>query len=74
MLFFEKTKFEGEVNVAFFSDAHCGSDRHLGKSLNKFIDWLGSEDEVAKKIKYIFLVGILLMVLGYFQIKKMFLD
>ncbi len=54
---FEKTKFEGEVNVAFFSDAHCGSDRHLGKSLNKFIDWLGSEDEVAKKIKYIFLVG-----------------
>ncbi|MBS3076748.1 metallophosphoesterase [Candidatus Pacearchaeota archaeon] len=54
---FDKTKFDSDVNVAFFSDTHCGSDRHLGKSLNHFIDWLGSEDPTAKKIKYIFFVG-----------------
>ncbi|MCA9485588.1 MAG: metallophosphoesterase [Nanoarchaeota archaeon] len=53
----EKTRFNEDVNIAFISDTHCGSDRHLKKSLNKFIDWLNSEDEIAKKIKYIFIVG-----------------
>lgn len=54
---FEKTKFDNDVNIAFFSDVHCGSDRHLSKSINKFIDWLNSDDPNARKIKYIFLVG-----------------
>ena len=54
---FEKTKFDSDVNIAFISDTHCGSALHLSKSLNKFIDWLNSDDNTAKKIRYIFIVG-----------------
>ncbi|MBI5804402.1 metallophosphoesterase [Candidatus Pacearchaeota archaeon] len=53
----EKTKFEKESCVAFLSDVHCGSDRHLGKSFEKFLDWINSDDEAAKKIRYIFFTG-----------------
>jgi DNA polymerase II small subunit len=53
----EKTRFNEDVHIAFISDTHCGSDRHLAESLNKFIEWLNSGDEIAKKIKYIFIVG-----------------
>jgi DNA polymerase II small subunit len=51
----EKTRFDEEVNVAFVSDVHCGSDRHLKKSFEKFLEWLNSDE--AKKIKYLFFVG-----------------
>lgn len=54
---FDKTRFNEDVRAAFVSDTHCGSDRHLKKSFTRFIDWLNSEDEAAKKIKYIFFVG-----------------
>jgi len=54
---FNKVRFDNEVNVAFISDIHCGSSLHLSKSFSKFIDWLNSEDKVAKKIRYIFIVG-----------------
>src|SRR3989344_142440 len=37
---FQKTSFEEDVNVAFLSDVHCGSDRHLGESMYRFLDWL----------------------------------
>lgn len=53
----EKTKFDEEVCVAFLSDVHCGSDRHLGKEFNHFLDWINSDDESAKKIKYVFFTG-----------------
>jgi DNA polymerase II small subunit len=53
----EKKKFESEIYVAFVSDTHCGSDRHLGENFKKYLDWLNSEDEIAKKIKYLFFVG-----------------
>ncbi len=53
----EKTKFEEDVSIAFISDIHCGSDRHLTESFKKFIEWLNSEDENARKIKYLFIVG-----------------
>lgn len=53
----EKTKFAEEQAIAFISDIHAGSDRHLGKSFQRFLDWLNSEDENTKKIKYIFIVG-----------------
>ena len=52
-----KVKFDEEVGVAFLSDVHCGSDRHLGKSFEKFLDWINSDDEYAKKIKYVFFTG-----------------
>jgi DNA polymerase II small subunit len=53
----EKVKFEQDVSIAFLSDMHCGSDRHLEKSMNNFLEWLNSDDENAKKIRYIFIVG-----------------
>jgi len=54
---FEKTKFESDVSVAFVSDTHCGSDRHLGGNFERYLEWLNSGDEAAKKIKYMFFVG-----------------
>jgi len=53
----EKTKFENDINIAFLSDLHCGSEAHLKKSFEKFIEWLNSGDEIAKKIKYMFFVS-----------------
>ncbi len=53
----EKVKFEEDVNVAFLSDLHTGSGRHLEKSFEKFLKWINSSDEVALKIKYLFFVG-----------------
>jgi DNA polymerase II small subunit len=53
----DKIRFEEDVRVAFLSDVHAGSDRHLSKSFEKFLDWISSDDEVAKKVKYIFFVG-----------------
>jgi DNA polymerase II small subunit len=53
----EKVKFDEDVNVAFLSDLHCGSKRHLEKSFGKFLEWLNGEDEEAKKVKYVFFLG-----------------
>jgi DNA polymerase II small subunit len=54
---YEKTKFDSEICVAFLSDVHCGSDRHLGESFEKFLMWMNSDEEIVKKIKYIFFTG-----------------
>ncbi len=54
---FEKTKFEEDICIGFLSDVHCGSDRHLGESFLRFLEWINSEDEIARKIKWIFFVG-----------------
>jgi len=56
-MLFEKTKFENEQYLAFLSDIHCGSDRHLKNSFLKFISWLNSDDQIASKINYIFFTG-----------------
>ncbi|MBU1051749.1 MAG: metallophosphoesterase [Nanoarchaeota archaeon] len=54
---YEKMRFESDINVAFISDTHCGSGRHLAKSFNRFLEWINGDSEVAKKIKYLFFVG-----------------
>jgi DNA polymerase II small subunit len=54
---FEKKKFNKDVCVAFISDIHVGSNNHLGKEFDNFLNWLNSDNELAKKIKYIFIVG-----------------
>ncbi len=54
---FKKTRFKEDINIAFLSDVHCGSDRHLGENFEKFLKWINSDDEVAMKVKYIFFVG-----------------
>lgn len=53
----EKTRFEEDASIAFISDMHVGSGKHLGKSFQSFLYWLNSDDENAKKIKYLFIVG-----------------
>ncbi len=53
----DKPKFEEDFCVAFVSDVHAGSNKHLGKEFEKFIYWLNSDNELAKKIKYLFFVG-----------------
>ena len=53
----DRMKFDEDISVAFLSDLHTGSNKHLKKSFEKFLKFLGSEDEVAKKIKYIFFTG-----------------
>jgi DNA polymerase II small subunit len=52
-----KSHFESDISMAFISDTHCGSNRHLGTSLNNFIDWLGSDDPEAAKIRFLFIPG-----------------
>lgn len=54
---FDKIKFEEDFYVGFLSDVHCGSDRHLGKEFEKLLEWINSDDEIAKKLKYLFFVG-----------------
>lgn len=59
----EKRKAENEVLVAFSSDVHVGSKMFLEENFLKFITWLNGEEgdetqrNLAKKIKYLFLVG-----------------
>lgn len=53
----EKAKFEEDVSIAFLSDVHAGSDRHLEESMGRFLDWIESGDPAAQKIKYLFFSG-----------------
>lgn len=53
----QKTVFEEDCSIAFISDIHCGSHRHLGKEFERFLDWLNSDDPVALKITYLFIPG-----------------
>ncbi len=53
----QKTKFDDDCGLAFISDIHVGSQKFLKEPFEQFISWLNSEDELAKKIKYIFIVG-----------------
>jgi DNA polymerase II small subunit len=56
-------KASDESYAIFLSDLHFGSDHFLEENLNKFLGWIkgeaGSEQQkdIAKKIKYIFIVG-----------------
>jgi DNA polymerase II small subunit len=53
----DKIKFDEEVCIAFLSDMHTGSTMHLEKNVEKFLEWINSEDETARKTKYIFFTG-----------------
>ena len=53
----ERTRFEEDINIAFLSDLHCGSYRHLGKQFENFLEWINGDDASAKKIRYLFFVG-----------------
>ncbi|MEK6915210.1 MAG: metallophosphoesterase [Nanoarchaeota archaeon] len=53
----QKTKFDEDCGLAFISDIHVGSKKFLRPEFENFIQWLGSDDELAKKIRYLFVVG-----------------
>ncbi len=53
----ERTRFDEDVCIAFLSDIHAGGAKHLQKSFENFLNWINTEDEMAKKIKYIFISG-----------------
>lgn len=53
----QKTKFDEDCNLAFISDIHVGSKKFLKPEFERFIEWLNGDDEQAKKIKYLFIVG-----------------
>ena len=53
----QKARFNEDISIAFLSDIHCGSKKHLSKSFEKLLAWLNSDDENAKKIRYIFFSG-----------------
>ncbi|MFH1210672.1 MAG: DNA-directed DNA polymerase II small subunit [archaeon] len=59
----EKKKAPEEAYAIFLSDLHIGSNLFLAKDFMRFVDWIncksGSKEqkEVAKKTKYMFIVG-----------------
>jgi len=56
-IIYEKIKFNEDISIAFLSDMHVGGKYHLGRSFENFLNWINSDDENARKIKYIFIVG-----------------
>lgn len=52
-----KTRFGEDMNIAFLSDVHCGSVWHLRRGFERFLEWINSGDEEARKVKYIFFSG-----------------
>lgn len=55
--FKERVRFEEDRCIAFVSDVHCGSHKHLGTEFTRFLEWLNSGDELARKISFLFIVG-----------------
>ena len=53
----QKVSFDQDICVAFLSDIHVGSNKHLGEEFSKFLEWLNNDKELAPKIKYLFFIG-----------------
>ncbi len=69
----EMKKSEDEVYAIFLSDIHFGSTKFLHEEFGRFIKWingeLGSEKQqnIAKKVKYVFVVGDMVDGIGVYQ-------
>lgn len=70
----QKTKFDEDCGLAFISDVHVGSKKFLRPEFENFVEWLGSEDDTAKKIKYLFVVGDSVDGLGVFPGQEKLLE
>ena len=68
----ELKKAKDEAYAVFLSDLHLGSDKFLEDEFNQFLSWINCEmgsdqhKEIAKKVKYIFIVGDLVDGLGVY--------
>lgn len=70
----QKTKFDDDCGIAFISDIHVGSKKFLRPEFDSFITWLSSDDELAMKIKYLFVVGDSVDGLGVFPGQEKLLE
>jgi len=52
-----KTKFDNDCGLAFISDIHVGSHKFLLEEFEHFVEWINSDNDIAKTIKYLFIVG-----------------
>ncbi len=50
-------KVTDPISAVFLSDLHYGSDMFLTAVEQKFINWINSDDVLAKRVKYIFISG-----------------
>ncbi|MBU0929442.1 MAG: metallophosphoesterase [Nanoarchaeota archaeon] len=72
MLEVKQKKSDDEVYAIFTSDIHLGLKNFLSEDFEKFISWLNlqygddSQKEIAKKVKYLFLVGDLIDGVGIY--------
>ncbi len=75
----EKHRLDKEEYVAFISDVHVGSRMFLEKNFLKFVNWINGEignekqKEMAKKVKYVFMVGDTVDGVGIFPGQEEFL-
>ncbi len=53
----EKKRVEKESYALFISDIHTGSKNFLENNFERFISWLNRDQEILKKIRYLFVVG-----------------
>jgi len=73
---FEQKYSPDDVNAVFISDIHIGSKMFLENEFQRFIDWvngkIGSEKhkEMAKKVRYIFIVGDLVDGVGIYPAQE----
>jgi DNA polymerase II small subunit len=76
----EKKRSKNEEIVAFISDLHIGSSMFFEENFNNFINWLNLEGEnsdqieLAKKIKYLMIVGDSVDGVGIFPDQEKFLN
>ena len=62
----ELKKSPVEESAVFISDLHVGNKTFLERDFNKFLEWLNSEDDEVKKIKYLFILGDLIEGIGIY--------
>jgi len=76
----ELKKSKDEAYVIFLSDLHVGSKNFLSDNFNKFLKWINQEigteeqKEIAKKVKYIFIIGDLVDGVGIYPEQDLELD
>lgn len=52
----ETPKITEDIGIAYVSDLHFASNKHLGKAMNQFAEWLGKSD-MGKQIAYLVVAG-----------------
>jgi len=68
----ELKKAPDEYYAIFLSDFHVGSDKFLPEEMGQFLQWINCEagnpkqKEIAKKVKYIFIIGDLIDGIGIY--------